>query len=537
MTPHSSINSLPRAHAIHVALATILILACCAVRAIAANAPAPGVLTVKSMGGKVVVTSAATPSWKAVVDSANGGVITELCIPSDGPNIASNDGTRFDGVCNVVYVDFKETGVDHSGYVAKGSLYYYAHAPKIAVMESRPDRVVVTVEGRSGNQVEPQVDVISYRQRYTFTADRIMCEGDVDWLFDDVVPGSRPELIQLNNVFAPGMVRGELRVQDTDTGPLVLLQSNSKGMNYPAGIDYPLTVEVPLADGHSLFFRSVEVPEAFKRARFYWNEYQRQISDKRGFAFKAWEGWPGNGDAKFPSDRPIPYKYGLSIGARSGPTSELPEAESIVGFTTLFNGQTWDGWKASEHWVIEEGKLVYPNKIPTKKSGDLPARKLMTVRQYKDFILRFDFKLAKATNNGIAIRAPLEGDAAFVGMEIQVIDTDGWPGKLKPFQVHGSIYGVVPAKTGHLKPAGEWNTQEITCDGRKVRITFNGVVIVDANLDEVSPIDGKEHPGLKRERGHIGFLGHTGRVEFRNIRVKELPDAATIAAMEKARKK
>jgi hypothetical protein len=149
----------------------------------------------------------------------------------------------------------------------------------------------------------------------------------------------------------------------------------------------------------------------------------------------------------------------------------------------------------------------------------------MSAREYADFVLRFEFKLGESSNSGVAIRAPLEGDPAFVGMEIQVIDNDGWKNKLKPFQVHGSIYGVVPAKTGHLNLVGEWNSEEIQCHGRRIKVTLNGAVIVDANLDEVSPIDGQAHPGLKRDKGYIGFLGHTKSVEFRNIRIKELPGA------------
>ena len=107
----------------------------------------------------------------------------------------------------------------------------------------------------------------------------------------------------------------------------------------------------------------------------------------------------------------------------------------------------------------------------------------MTTKEYGDFVLRLEFKLDKAANNGVAVRAPFEGDPAFVGMEIQVIDTPNWK-NLKPWQVHGSIYGVVPAKTGHLKPAGEWNSEEIVCQGRSVKVTLNGVAIVDANLDD-----------------------------------------------------
>jgi hypothetical protein len=85
---------------------------------------------------------------------------------------------------------------------------------------------------------------------------------------------------------------------------------------------------------------------------------------------------------------------------------------------------------------------------------------------------------------------------------------------------------VVPAKTGHLKPAGQWNDQEILCDGRRLRVTLNGSVIVDADLDEVRPIDGNQHPGLRHEKGHIGLHAHGNygaEVAFRHIRLKRLP--------------
>ncbi|OHB79795.1 MAG: hypothetical protein A2Z25_03590 [Planctomycetes bacterium RBG_16_55_9] len=205
----------------------------------------------------------------------------------------------------------------------------------------------------------------------------------------------------------------------------------------------------------------------------------------------------------------------------SGPLSAAGPSEE--GFVSLFDGESLAGWQGGvEHWAAEDGQLVYKALTQPKRSADLPALKLMSARQYSDFILRFEFKLQPGANNGMAIRAPLEGDPAFVGMEIQIIDTDGWPGKLKPFQVHGSIYGVVAAKTGYLKPAGQWNEQEILCNDRHVKVTLNGFVIVDANLQEAGPIDGQEHPGLRRTRGHIGFLGHTKSVAFQNIRIKEL---------------
>jgi hypothetical protein len=110
-------------------------------------------------------------------------------------------------------------------------------------------------------------------------------------------------------------------------------------------------------------------------------------------------------------------------------------------------------------------------------------------------------------------------------MEIQILDDYGpaYKDKLQPWQYHGSIYDVVPAKRGSLKPAGEWNTEEIYAKGRHIKVTLNGTVIVDANLDDVTDPDKmKKHPGLARTKGHIGFLGHGARVEFRNLRIKEL---------------
>jgi hypothetical protein len=124
------------------------------------------------------------------------------------------------------------------------------------------------------------------------------------------------------------------------------------------------------------------------------------------------------------------------------------------------------------------------------------------------------------------VPSPLEGDAAYAGMEIQVLE-DGSPvyWDLQPYQYHGSIYGVVPARRGVLKPVGEWNAEEITVKGRRVTVVVNGVTVVDADLDEASAggtMDHRDHPGLARTSGHVGFLGHRSIVEFRNVRIKEI---------------
>lgn len=200
--------------------------------------------------------------------------------------------------------------------------------------------------------------------------------------------------------------------------------------------------------------------------------------------------------------------------------TELSAEEKAEGFKLLYDGTNMHGWTGNTRdYVSEDGAIVlYP--------GNGGGGNLYTVDEYKDFVFRFDFMLTEGANNGIGIRAPLEGDAAYVGMEIQVLDNES-PiySQLEKYQYHGSVYGVIPAKRGFLKPVGEWNSEEIRIKGNDIRVTLNGEVILEGNIAEASKngtIDHKDHPGLKNEKGHIGFLGHGSLVKFKNIRVKEL---------------
>ncbi|HYV29300.1 MAG TPA: DUF1080 domain-containing protein, partial [Candidatus Eisenbacteria bacterium] len=195
------------------------------------------------------------------------------------------------------------------------------------------------------------------------------------------------------------------------------------------------------------------------------------------------------------------------------------------GFVELFDGKTLDGWRlVGKHG---EGYGVKDGVIFCARGG---GGNLFTEKEYADFVFRFEFKLEDGSNNGVGIRAPYEGDAAYVGMEIQILEEgaarSGKWGKLRPEQYHGSIYGVVPAKLGALKPVGQWNSEEITAQGRHIKVVVNGQTILEANLNDATDANAlQSHPGLLRERGHIGFLGHNDYVEFRNIRVKELPES------------
>lgn len=194
-------------------------------------------------------------------------------------------------------------------------------------------------------------------------------------------------------------------------------------------------------------------------------------------------------------------------------------AETEEGFTPIFNGKTLDGWVgATKGYKVEDGCIV----CDPHSGGNL-----YTEKEYDNFVLRFDFKLPAGANNGLGIRAPLEGNAAYVGYELQILDNSAEVyAKLAPYQYHGSLYGLAAAKRGFQKPVGEWNTQEVVADGDHIKVTLNGTVILDADLAEIRKnptLDHQEHPGLNSKKGHIGFLGHGAKVEFRNLRIKELP--------------
>ena len=195
-------------------------------------------------------------------------------------------------------------------------------------------------------------------------------------------------------------------------------------------------------------------------------------------------------------------------------------ADDEAGFLSLFDGKTLQGWTgAVESYRVEDGTI-------TCVMGS--AGNLLTEKEYADFVLRFEFRLTAGANNGLGIRCPkvAQGNLHLEGTELQILDNTAEKYKdLKPYQYHGSIYGVVPAKREYLKPLGQWNTQEVTVTGRHEKVVLNGTTIVDADLDAASTpktMDGQDHPGLKRSRGHLGLLGHGDRVDFRHLRIKDL---------------
>jgi len=189
------------------------------------------------------------------------------------------------------------------------------------------------------------------------------------------------------------------------------------------------------------------------------------------------------------------------------------------GYQSVFNGKNFDGWAGPiDNYEIKDGSVV----CKPKNGGTI-----FTQKEYADFAARVEFKLPPGGNNGLAIRYPGSGSAAHDGMcELQVLDDNyeqATGEKIDPRQAHGSAYGMSPAARGFQRPPGEWNFEEVTVRGSKIKVELNGFVILDTDLSKVTEfMSNAPHAGKDRTRGHFGFAGHNDPVAFRSIRLKPL---------------
>jgi len=146
------------------------------------------------------------------------------------------------------------------------------------------------------------------------------------------------------------------------------------------------------------------------------------------------------------------------------------------GFVSLFDGKSLDNWIGNKSsYLVKDGILV----IEPQGGG---GGNLYTEKEYENFVLRFEFQLTPGANNGLGIHAPLTGDAAYLGKELQILDNESEKyASLQPYQYHGSVYGVIPAKRGYLRPVGEWNQQEVRVEHPRITVILNGEVILEGN--------------------------------------------------------
>lgn len=220
--------------------------------------------------------------------------------------------------------------------------------------------------------------------------------------------------------------------------------------------------------------------------------------------------------------------------AQPSPISRLTPEEEKQGFEMLFDGTDLDKWQGDKEGYTPVNGAIYV-------SADYGASgNLYTKKEYRNFVFRFEFCfLREGINNGVGVRTPTGVDAAYDGMcEVQILDHDApMYANLRDYQVHGSVYGIIPTKRIVHKPLGEWGTQEIRVEGDNIKVTVNGEVIVDGNIrkackghnvapdgSDVNPytVDRRNHPGLFNKQGYISFCGHGEGLKIRNVRILDL---------------
>lgn len=197
-----------------------------------------------------------------------------------------------------------------------------------------------------------------------------------------------------------------------------------------------------------------------------------------------------------------------------------PSAFGKGKWQKLYNGQDLTGWH------VQNGKLE-----SWKANGEMiscvaPGGGWLTSdKEYGDFEMKIDWRVPPGGNSGLGIRYPGTGDPAHAGIEIQMLDDDApqYKGKLKDAQYTGGLYYQAAPKAKAAKKPGEWNRYVVRCEGPRIRVKLNGVVIQDVNVEEYTQGQGGHKSLAERPRkGHVGVQSHGDPVDFRNIEIREL---------------
>ncbi len=213
---------------------------------------------------------------------------------------------------------------------------------------------------------------------------------------------------------------------------------------------------------------------------------------------------------------------------------------SNTGWTTLFDGETFNGWKMygsdadsiSQKWEIENGMII------VSREGNGPGintgfdESLMTVEQFENFELELEFRNSEGGNSGIMYHVVEDSNSAmdyFTGHEFQILDDDHFSNTVREFQLTASVFALYPAGPKTLHPVGEWNRVRIKVDDGKTEHWLNDELVLefDRNSAEYdSTYQASQWFNFpnwgKTQKGHISLQDHGDMIAFRNIRVKEL---------------
>jgi hypothetical protein len=208
-----------------------------------------------------------------------------------------------------------------------------------------------------------------------------------------------------------------------------------------------------------------------------------------------------------------------------------PARAADAEFKPLFPTDSLEGWHYSD-W----SNVATPQKVPGTpwqiKDGVLSGLGkrtwIFSEKEYGDFVLEFEWMLSEGSNGGLGLRFPPDGDPAYRGMEIQIVDEGKYyADKGRPEQGTGSIYDNVPPTKPKINPPGQWNKYQVTCRGSKVTLLLNGEKVIDEDLSQHKVVrqgapEGTKPLAERPLKGRIGFQNLSGSITLRDIRIKIL---------------
>ncbi|MCH7408996.1 DUF1080 domain-containing protein [Belliella sp. DSM 111904] len=236
--------------------------------------------------------------------------------------------------------------------------------------------------------------------------------------------------------------------------------------------------------------------------------------------------------------------FAASIAFSCGGTQEVREvtiqAEEIEvepEWTSLFDGESFDGWKkygggeVGKAWKVQNGTIYLDatNKADwqTGDGGDI-----VTEEEFENFHLKLEWKIAENGNSGIIFFVHESDEYSYpwnTGMEMQVLDNDGHPDAKITTHRAGDLYDLIESSEETVKEVGEWNLAEIIADNGHLELHLNGVKVVETTMwtpeweELIAGSKFKNMPGFGTfKKGKIALQDHGDEVWFRNIEIKKL---------------
>lgn len=227
--------------------------------------------------------------------------------------------------------------------------------------------------------------------------------------------------------------------------------------------------------------------------------------------------------------------FALVGASQAADPNTLSAEEKAAGWQLLFDGQTTQGWRGykrqgmPESWRVEQGSLL-ARREPGKSSGDI-----ITTAQFGDFELSINWKMTSGNNSGVIYRATEEHAEVWQsGPEFQILDNKGHLDGLNPLASAGACYAVFAPAVDATLPVGQWNHTRIVAQGKHVEHWLNGQKVVEYDIgtdhwlahvktSKFFPTAYNQGNWGKAAQGHIGLQDYGGAIEFRNIKIRPLP--------------